>query len=238
MLVFYANHDTPEDTKMLRAVAFDMDGLMFNTEDVYSAVGTELMRRRGREFCSGLKDAMMGLPPQATFEAMINWHSLEDDWKDLSAESDLLFVEYLDGYLAPMPGLLDLLDAMEAAGIPKAVATSSSRYLADTILSRFDMPARFDFILTSESITNGKPDPEIYLLAAERFGLPSAEMMVLEDSINGCRAAVAAGTFVVAVPNEHTAHQDFSIATETVDALTSPTIYTALGLDNIAKKSM
>ena len=215
---------------MIRAVAFDMDGLMFNTEDVYSAVGTELMRRRGREFCKGLKDAMMGLPPRATFEEMIRWHSLDDDWEELAAESDRLFVELLDERLAPMPGLMDLLDALEAAAIPKAVATSSSLHLADITLSRFDMAARFDFILTSESITNGKPNPEIYLLAAERFSLPPEEVMVLEDSINGCRAGVAAGAFVVAVPNEHTAHQDFSIAAATVDDLTSPTIYTALGL--------
>lgn len=218
---------------MLRAVAFDMDGLMFNTEDVYSAVGTELMRRRGLEFCKGLKDAMMGLPPRATFEEMIRWHALDDNWKDLSDESNQLYVEYLDDHLAPMPGLLKLLDTLEAAGIPKAVATSSSRYLADTTLSRFDMAARFEFILTSESITNGKPNPEIYLLAAERFGLPAAEMMVLEDSINGCRAAAAAAAFVVAVPNEHTCHHDFSIATETVEDLTSATIYTALGLNNM-----
>ncbi|MBN2296187.1 MAG: HAD family phosphatase [Pirellulales bacterium] len=221
---------------MLHAVAFDMDGLMFNTEDVYSAVGTELMRRRGLEFCSGLKDAMMGLPPQATFEAMIRWHSLDVDWQDLAAESDKLYVEYLDDYLTPMPGLLELLDALEAAGIPKAVATSSSRYLAETTLSRFDMASRFEFILTSESITNGKPHPEIYQLAAERFGLPASEMLVLEDSINGCRAGVGAGAFVVAVPNEHTCHQDFSIAGETVEDLTNAKIYSVLGLDNVAKE--
>ena len=203
---------------------------MFNTEDVYSVVGTELMRRRGREFCSGLKDAMMGLPPRATFEEMIRWHSLDDAWEELAAESEQLFVELLDDRLAPMPGLMELLDDLEAASISKAVTTSSSRHLADTTLSRFDLAARFDFILTSESITNGKPNPEIYLLAAGRFSLPPDEMMVLEDSINGCRAGIAAGAFVVAVPNEHTAHQDFSIATATADDLTSPTIYTALGL--------
>ena len=205
---------------------------MFNTEDVYSVVGTELMRRRGREFCSGLKDAMMGLPPRATFEEMIRWHSLDETWEELAAESNGLFIEMLDDYLAPMPGLLDLLDALEAAAIPKAVTTSSSRHLAYTTLSRFDMDARFDFVLTSESITNGKPNPEIYLLAAERFAIPPDEMMVLEDSINGCRAGVAAGAFVVAVPNKHTAHQDFSLAAATVDDLASPTIYTALGLNN------
>ncbi len=218
---------------MLRAVAFDMDGLMFNTEDVYSAVGTELLRRRDYEFCSGLKDAMMGLPPRAAFEAMIRWHSLDDDWEDLAAESNRLYVEYLDDHLNPMPGLLDLLDALKAAEIPKAVTTSAPHYLADTTLSRAGLAHRFNFILTAESITNGKPHPEIYLLAAERFGLPSAEMMVLEDSINGCRAGVDAGAFVVAVPNEHTGHQDFSFAAETVDDLTNPKIFAALGLGNM-----
>ena len=222
---------------MIRAVAFDMDGLMFNSEDVYSTVGTELMRRRGREFCSGLKDAIMGLPPQGSFEGMIRWHSLDDNWEDLAAESNKLYVEYLDDYLAPLPGLLQLLDALEAAGIPKAVTTSAPYGLADTTLSRFDMAARFNFILTAESITKGKPDPEIYLLAAKRFGLPPAEMMVLEDSINGCRAGMDAGAYVVAVPNQHTAHLDFSFANETVEDLTSPKIYTALGLDSIIKES-
>ncbi len=222
---------------MIRAVAFDMDGLMFNTEDVYSTVGRELMRRRGREFCSDLKDAIMGLPPRATFKEMIRWHSLDDNWEDLAAESNQLYVEYLGDHLAPMPGLLDLLDALEAAGISKAVATSSPRYLADMTLSRSGLATRFNFILTAESITKGKPEPEIYLLAAKRFGLPAAEMMVLEDSINGCRAGMDAGAYVVAVPNAHTAHLDFSFATESVEDLTSPKIYTALGLDRLAKES-
>ena len=215
---------------MIHAVAFDMDGLMFNTEDVYSAVGTELMRRRGHEFCKGLKDAMMGLPPREAFGAMIGWHSLEETWEELATESDKIFIEILDEYLAPMPGLMELLDALEEADTPKAVATSSSRHLAEAILSRFNMAARFKFILTSESITNGKPDPEIYLLAAQRFEIPPEKMLVLEDSINGCRAGVAAGAFVVAVPNQHTCHQDFSIAAAKVNGLESPEIYNTLGL--------
>ena len=216
---------------MLRAVAFDMVGLMFNSEDVYTAVGCELMRRRGREFTQGLKDAMMGQPPQASFEEMIRWHSLNDSWEDLAAESNQLYVEFLDYHLALMPGLMDLLEALEESGIPKAVATSSPRSLAETTLSRFDLAPRFDFILTAESITHGKPHPEIYLLAARRFSLPPAEMLVLEDSLFGCRAGAAAGAYVIAVPNQHTAHQDFSIAAEIVADLRSPKIYEALGLE-------
>ena len=194
----------------LRAVAFDMDGLMFNSEDVYTEVGKELMARRGRDFPKGLKDRMMGMPPQPSFEAMIEWHSLDDAWETLSAESEEVFIMLLDRYLAPMPGLMQLLDALESAAIPKAIVTSSPRRLTDAVLSRFDIARRFDFILTAEDITHGKPDPEVYLLAAKRFGVAPNTMMVLEDSHFGSLAGVAAGAFVVAIPNEHTADHDFA----------------------------
>ena len=72
----------------MRAVVFDMDGLMFNTEDVYTLVGTEMLRRRGHAFTAELKDAMMGLQPQPTFEAMIRHCQLRDTWQALAAESN------------------------------------------------------------------------------------------------------------------------------------------------------
>ena len=123
----------------MRAVVFDMDGLMFNTEDVYTAVGTELLRRRGHAFTAELKDAMMGLRPQPTFEAMIRHCNLSDTWQQLAAESNRLFLGLLGDRLAPMPGLLELLDALERAGVPKAIATSSRRELVDACLQPFDM---------------------------------------------------------------------------------------------------
>src|SRR5512138_3376395 len=109
-----------------RAVVFDMDGLMFNTEDVYWEVGCRLLEKRGYQFSRELSDAMMGRPPQASFEVMIRWHDLADDWRQLAVESESLFIELLDEHLEPMPGLLDLLAALESRGIPKAICTSSS----------------------------------------------------------------------------------------------------------------
>jgi HAD superfamily hydrolase (TIGR01509 family) len=216
----------------LRAVAFDMDGLMFNSEDVYTEVGVELMRRRGRDFPKGLKDEMMGLPPRPSFEAMIRWHALDDTWEDLAGESEEVFLLLVDRYLAPMPGLFELLDALELARIPKAVVTSSAWRLTDAVLSRFDLARRFAFVLTSEDITHGKPDPEVYLLAARRLGVAPEEMMVLEDSHFGTRAGAAAGAFVVAIPNEHTAEHDFHHATLVADSLADGRIYQALGLSS------
>ena len=89
----------------MRAVVFDMDGLMFNTEDVYTAVGTELLRRRGLAFTAELKNAMMGLRPQPSFELMIRHCRLSETWQELAAESDQLFLGLLNDHLAPLPGL-------------------------------------------------------------------------------------------------------------------------------------
>jgi HAD superfamily hydrolase (TIGR01509 family) len=215
---------------MMRAVVFDMDGLMFNTEDVYTEVGTEMLRRRGHVFTQGLKDQMMGLRPQQSFEAMIRYCGLSDTWQQLADETTTLFVEYLPRSLMPMPGLLDLLDALEQANIPKAIGTSSNPKLVEPCLTPFDMQRRFDFILTSVDVVQGKPHPEIYLKAAERFGISPDQMMVLEDSENGCRAAAAAGAFAVAVPASHSKSQDFSMASLIADDLADPRIYQALGL--------
>jgi pseudouridine 5'-phosphatase len=215
---------------LFRAAVFDMDGLMFNTEDLYTLVGSELLRRRGCEFTSELKDAMMGLPPRPSFEKMIQWHHLADTWDALTRESNEIFIRLLPGHLAPMPGLLELLDGLEAAKVPKAIATSSCRELTEACLSPFQFQRRFQFVLTAEDIAHGKPNPDIYLIAARRLGVPPAEVLVLEDSENGCRAANAAGAFTVAVPGEHSRNQDFSMASLVLESLADPRLYAAIGL--------
>lgn len=215
---------------MPRAVLFDLDGLMFNTEDVYFRVGVELMRRRGCEYTRELSDAVMGRPPQDCFETMIRWHGLNDRWEALAAESEDLFIRLLDDGLAPMPGLMELLEALERAGIPKAICTSSSRRVVQAVLSRFQLEPRFQFTLTAENITRGKPHPEIYLKAASRLGLRPEQIVVLEDSQTGCQAAASAGMVVVAVPGEHSRNQDFRVARLVLSSLADPQLYELLGL--------
>jgi HAD superfamily hydrolase (TIGR01509 family) len=214
-----------------RGVVFDMDGLMFNTEDVYWIVGSEILRRRGCQFTQELADAMMGRPPKPAFEVMIGWHSLDCCWEELARESEETFIQVMPGRVKPMPGLLGLLDALESAGIPKAIGTSSSRALVDALLPLFDLGPRFSFILSAEDIVHGKPHPEIYLKAAERLGLTPPEVLVLEDSENGCLAAAAAGTLAVAVPGEHSSQQDFSAASMRINTLADPRLYEVLGLN-------
>ena len=211
-----------------QAVVFDLDGLMLNTEDLYQEVGRILLGRRGKEFTAELLDAMMGRRPQQALAIMVDWHSLEETVEQLAAESREIFVPVLDRGLAPMPGLLALLDTLEEAGIPKAVATSSGREFVLDVLGRCNLLHRFQFILTAEDVVEGKPHPEIYLTAAERFGIAPQQMLVLEDSQNGCTAAVAAGAIVVAVPGGHSLRHNFRGAMLVAESLADPRLLAML----------
>jgi len=213
-----------------RAVVFDLDGLMFNTEELYVEVGTELLRRRGREFTQELEARMMGRPSGVALAIMIETHGLKATVEELLAETDEIFPAILQARLAPLPGLIELLAALEWHGITKGIATSSRRSFVERVLGRFDFQPRFSPILTSEDITEGKPHPEIYLKAASRLGVAPAEMLVLEDSQNGCRAAVAAGAITVAVPGAHSRRHDFTGAALVADSLADPRIYARLGI--------
>ena len=218
------------DSEGLQAVVFDMDGLMFNTEDLYQDVGRELLARRGCQLTDELLTQMMGRRSSVSLQIMIDWHQLDATVAQLESETDELFADLLPRRLAPLPGLLELLDSLERAGLPKAIATSSRRAFAVDVLGTFDMEQRFAFVLTSEDVQRGKPDPEIYLLAADRLRLRPGQLMVLEDSENGCRAAVRAGTHAVAVPGNHSDQHDFGGSRLIADSLGDPGIYAALGL--------
>ncbi|WP_437229849.1 HAD family hydrolase [Planctomicrobium sp. SH661] len=212
------------EQRKIQAVAFDLDGLMINTEEVFHLTGTELLRRRGKIATRELFHAMMGRRTREAFQAMIDMMSLTDSIDDLSAESEIIFEEFLEVHLTTMPGLYELLDAIEASGVPKAVATSSNRVYLTRMLKRFDLLDRFDDLLSGDDISHGKPHPEIYLTAASKLGVDPAHMLVMEDSENGTRAAVAAGAYVVSVPHDHSRHHDFRGAQGVATALNDPII--------------
>ena len=220
------------DTCRQRAVVFDLDGLMFNTEDLYRHVGHELLARRGKPCPQELLNKMMGRPVLIALDIMIRWHELDATPEELSGESEEIFSGILDQRLSPMPGLFDLLEALETAGLPKAIATGSRRNFVGEVLGRFDLEPRFEFVLTSDEVANGKPHPEIYLTSAARLGLEPDQILVLEDSENGCISAAAAGTFVVAVPGDHSQHHDFRQASMSVESLADPRLYEVMGLEH------
>ncbi len=208
----------------IRAVVFDLDGLMFNTELIYDELGDALLSSRGKVMTPDLKLAMIGRRPQESLQLMIDMHSLTDSVQELMDESQARFFEIAAGRLAPMPGLHELLDHIEFCGLPKGVATSSSHGYVQRIVGPFGLLPRFSVILAAEDVTRGKPHPEIYLKAANKLGIDPGEMMVLEDSQNGTNAAASAGAVAIAVPHDHTRHHDFSRAHLVAERLNDPRV--------------
>jgi HAD superfamily hydrolase (TIGR01509 family) len=203
----------------IEAVAFDCDGLMFNTEESFNVAGRELLRRRGHDLTPEVLRLMMGRRAAEAFDALVTSLRLTDSPVLLQQEYDGLFHAALEGRLNVMPGLLDLLALIEDRGLPKAVCTSSNRVHLQRVLGRFDLTSRFETTLTAEDVTHGKPHPEIYLAAAKRLGVSPERLLVLEDSENGTKAAVAAGAVAVSVPHEHSSYQDFASAWLVADTL-------------------
>lgn len=206
-------------TSEIRAVVFDLDGLMLNTEDVFELAGAELLARRGITMTDEIRMSMLGRRAHEAFEAMRRMTGITDSIADLTAETKDLFDHFAADRLMTMPGLNELLHLLEERELPKAVATSSPRSYMTALLTRFELIHRFRLTLTAEDVTHGKPHPEIYQTVARRLDVQPHEMLVLEDSETGTRAAAAAGAFVVSVPNRHTAQGDFSMTSLRVNSL-------------------
>ncbi len=111
----------------IRAVVFDLDGLMFNTEEIFRQTGTELLRRRGKDAPNEVFARMMGRRAPEAFAVMIEMMELDDSIDDLRSESEIVFRSIIDDVLAPMPGLFTLLDWIDEAQLGTGVATSSGR---------------------------------------------------------------------------------------------------------------
>ena len=215
----------------IRAVTFDLDGLMFNTEDLYDDVSEKVLGRRGQHFTDELKLKMMGLPGPKAIGVMRQHCGLTESVDHLLREFHDGMFELLPHRLRPMPGLLSLLDLLGRCEVPLSIATSSSRSFLDRTLAISGLADRFQFTLTSDDVTNGKPHPDVYLKSASIHDVHPARMLVLEDSLMGSRAAVAAGAYTIAVPGTHSANLDFSHVDVVIDSLEAAEL-TALFAEN------
>jgi HAD superfamily hydrolase (TIGR01509 family) len=181
-----------------------MDGLMLNTEDLYQQVSQLLMERRGKTYRETVRQQMIGLPAPLAFEVLIQAEGLKETWEELHRETQAIFEEILPTQLAAMPGLWEWLKHLDECQLPRCVATSSTREFAERALGQLGLLERVDLILTAADVPRGKPFPDIYTEAARRLSIDVGTMLVLEDSPTGTRAGVAAGAYVVSVPNAHT----------------------------------
>ena len=192
----------PRAARRPAAVIFDMDGLMLDTEplaarawtDAATAIGVAFDRAVtaslvGRNFpdCRALLLAHhgAGYPVDALMQA---WHVAYDAIVEREG-------------IALKTGLVPLLEWLEAAGIRRAVATSTRRVRAEAKLERTSLAARFHALVGGDEPARGKPAPDIFVLAAARLEVAAAECIVLEDSEPGIRGAIAAGMTPLWVPD-------------------------------------
>jgi beta-phosphoglucomutase-like phosphatase (HAD superfamily) len=185
----------------VKAVVFDMDGLLVDTETV---VFRAMQRAAG---------AISSAMPFETFQRMVGLqHAVSDlilvehfgEGFDLAAWSAAVsahFREELAAGIALKTGAVEILDALDELRLPRAIATSSSLESVQASLGPHSLVDRFDALITRDVQTKGKPHPEPFLKAAAALGVDPADCLALEDSHNGVRAASAAGMMTVMVPD-------------------------------------
>ncbi len=194
---------------MIRALIFDFDGLIVDTETpafeswqhIYAEHGHEL----GLDLWSGALGTNHGFDALAHLAALVaRADEVRADELRASAAAVLARRQALKDELSRgqpvLPGVTALLAQAAAMGLPRAVASSSGRAWVEGWLSRLGLRAHFACVLTGDDVERTKPDPALFLRAAACLGLPPAACLVLEDSPNGISAARAAGCPVVAVP--------------------------------------
>jgi len=195
----------------VKALIFDMDGLMIDSERLYFDAQREIGRRFNRQVDDKLLWKLMGRKPLESLKIFV--HELElplspEEAKDLR---DGLMRERMKKDLKPMPGLYHILDSFYGK-LCLAVSTGAEKEFLDITLDKLGIRDKFYVLQASDEIKNGKPDPEIFLITCTKLGVAPDESIVLEDSENGVKAGKNAGCYVIAVPSDYTWTHDFSPA--------------------------
>ncbi|HIV24947.1 MAG TPA: HAD family phosphatase [Candidatus Scatomonas pullistercoris] len=190
------------DRRWPRAVIFDMDGLMFGTEQMIQRSWDEVGPELGYEPLGHNIYQTMGMNRASRMQYFLEHYGADfpfDRFQDAYRERVRICTER-DG-VPVKPGLLELLEYLKKEKIPAVVATGSSRTHALDLLERTGVLPYFQFVLAGDQVKVAKPDPEIYVKTCEMLGRRPEEVLVLEDSWNGVRSAHAAGTPVILIPD-------------------------------------
>jgi len=182
------------------AVIFDMDGLMIDSERVSIACWSEASAAMGIALPDGFFLQMVGLGDRDC-ERLLRQHIDEARIASLFSNCHDLYEARTQAGLPLRPGILELLDLLQAHGVPRAVATSTRQPRANRKLAASGLLPYFDAVVTSSDVQHPKPAPDIYLLAVQRLGKDPARCLALEDSPAGTRAALAAGMTAIQVPD-------------------------------------
>jgi beta-phosphoglucomutase-like phosphatase (HAD superfamily) len=184
----------------IRAVVFDLDGVIIDSEEVWEEVRRGYVAEFGREFLPDSQDRMMGMSTGEWSRHLAEEVGVPRDPEQVAAD---VLGRMAERYRSDLPLISGSVESVRRIGerFTLALASSSARVLIDQVLTTAGLTDAFQVTLSTEEVPRGKPYPDVYLTAADKLGLTPAVCAAVEDSSNGLRSAGRAGLAVVAVPH-------------------------------------
>ena len=186
---------------MISAAIFDLDGLMFDSEDLRHECWVRALEDFGYEMTQTFEDASGGISRVRMLEVLREVYGADMPAERLLEYEWSLVDEVLAGDVPEKPGLRELLGWLEDHDVPRAIASSSPMRQIDACLDGTGLRERFDVVVSGTEVARSKPAPDVFLEAASRLGVEPATSLVLEDSFAGVRAGAAGGFVTVMVPD-------------------------------------
>ena len=204
-----------------RAVIFDMDGVLVDSEPLFLNAINRLLVQEGVDPVSEAENQefLIGTTIQETWRQLKLRRPLPLPAETYMQRYDVIVREVMMQELAPQPGVRELIAACRQHGLPIAVASSSRHIWVDLKLAAIGLTGAFDLVLGGDDVTRGKPEPDVYLKAAAGLGIPPEQCIAIEDSPIGIAAAVASGAYTIAVRTDYTRHLDVSQAHAILETL-------------------
>lgn len=188
----------------MRAVLFDMDGTLVDSEKLWDIAIQELYRKFGGEISPEIRESTVGGSADSVMKIVYTDLGLEQDPVDMAATADWLHEitgDLFDGGLPWCPGARELLDEIAGAGVPMALVTNTRRALTERALNSIGRHY-FSVSVCGDEVPRGKPAPDPYRQAAALLGVDPAHCLAIEDSVTGTASAESAGCPVLVVPND------------------------------------
>lgn len=203
---------------MLKAIIFDMDGVIIDSEPLHVEVEGELAEKLGGSIDPDSHEQFVGTTDHFMWSKLKDQFNFEPPLEDIIDMKKEMFIKRINE-VELMDNLEELMSSIYNEGYPIALASSNNRKIVDTIVEMFNLGKYVDFSVSGDEVTNGKPDPEIFLTAAEKINVNPENCLVIEDASNGVKAAKAAGMKCVGFKNTEHGNQDLSEADLVVHAL-------------------
>jgi HAD superfamily hydrolase (TIGR01509 family) len=189
-------------TRSFAALLFDMDGLMIDTEALSERVWRQTATEQGIPLSHEQLQMMVGLSTERCLQYLADTLPEGHDVRAFGQLARQRYHQMLHQEEIPLkPGILNLLDWCTQKNLPRAVATATQRTLADLKLARTGLQRYFAHTVAGDEVAHSKPAPDVYLKAAQLLGVHPADCIVLEDSVHGAQAALAANMRVIVVPD-------------------------------------